>query len=116
VNDDVAIGHTNICTSAVITEREIIGASSIASPSLDLDDAFGAVVSTVRTTRCLFTLSSNLSSFLLRLMLGSPPEIQELSISSEREKLIIRQPPIESPEYPSAEEMRGRIFFNLGSV
>jgi len=66
LNDDVAIEDDDIRTSAVMTDAEddedddnvddgnftdtlgeIIGISSIASPALDLDDALGAVDSTV---------------------------------------------------------------------
>ena len=70
MNDDVAIGHADVHTSAVITDAngdddddddnaddgdfidtlvEILCISCIASPAPDLDDTFGAVDFTVKT-------------------------------------------------------------------
>jgi len=65
---------------------EILGASSRVAPSLDLDLAFGAVDSTSTPLALHFSLHSPPSLLpspllLLLLLLGSPSEIQEISLS-----------------------------------
>jgi len=66
------------------TLSEILGASSRVAPSLDLDLAFGTVESNVdpACTPLLSPLSPLPSPLLLLLLLlGSPSEIQEFSLS-----------------------------------
>jgi hypothetical protein len=65
------------------TLGEILGASFMTTPSLDLELAFGAVDSNVDLDRThLFSPLSPLSSpLLLLLLLGSPSEIQKFSLS-----------------------------------
>jgi len=96
---DVADGYADVCASAMMTNNdndddandndfdetlgEILGASFMTTPSLDLELAFGAVDSNVDLDRThLFSPLSPLSSpLLLLLLLGSPSEIQEFSPS-----------------------------------
>jgi len=80
---------TGILMTLYETLREILGASFMATPSLNLDLAFGAVGSNVDLARThLFVAlfpppASPLPSSLplLLLPLGSPSEIQEFSVS-----------------------------------
>jgi len=86
-----ATGHADVCVNAAMadandddnddnaddgdfadTQGEILGTSFMVSPTLDLDDASGAVDSTVDS---LHTPTPPLLLHLL--LLGSPPEIQE---------------------------------------
>jgi len=66
------------------TLGEILSASFMATPALDLDLAFGAVDSNVDfdSTALLSSLSPHPSPLLLLLiLLGSPSEIREFSLS-----------------------------------
>ena len=100
-NVDVATGYANVRASAVITDDDnddnannddfpgtlgaILGAPFMATAVLDLDLAFGVVAfEVVDHTLLLFPLPSfPLHSPLLfhLLLLGSPPEIQDFSLS-----------------------------------
>jgi len=97
VNVDVATGHADVHVSAVmadddddddsLTLAEISSALHPWPPVLDLDHSFGTVDSTVDFDRNPLlsppTTPPPLFSPLLHLLflLGSPPEIQEFSLS-----------------------------------